>query len=125
MTACEVSTLPATVAAGCAGASIEPSGTLISRGVRQPLLSGMSSATRVRNTYSTAAVTTDFGALKLPGCWGEVPVKSTRTLRASRSTVSVTSITAPLSVSYRQWPSCSPSTMRRTDSSALSCTWPM
>ncbi|CFS62024.1 Uncharacterised protein [Mycobacterium tuberculosis] len=48
--ACEVSTLPATTAAGWVGASIEPSGTTIRNGRRQPSLSGMSSATRVRNT---------------------------------------------------------------------------
>ena len=50
MTACEVSTLPATVAAGKLGASMEPSGIRTERGLRQPLLSGMSSATRVRKT---------------------------------------------------------------------------
>ena len=50
MTAWEVSTFPATTAAGKTGASIEPSGTTIRSGRRQPSLSGMSSATRVRNT---------------------------------------------------------------------------
>ncbi|CAM5299974.1 hypothetical protein SRIMM317S_00908 [Streptomyces rimosus subsp. rimosus] len=50
MTACEVSTLPATVAAGYSGASIEPGGMRTSTGFRQPLLSGMSSATSVRKT---------------------------------------------------------------------------
>jgi hypothetical protein len=38
----------------------------------------MSSSTRVRNTYSTAAMQTAAGALKLLGSWGEVPVKSIR-----------------------------------------------
>ena len=45
-----VSTLPATTAAGGCGASIEPAGTMILSGFRQPALSGMSSSTRVRNT---------------------------------------------------------------------------
>ncbi len=99
VTAWEVSTFPATVAAGKTGASIEPSGIRTSTGLRQPLLSGMSSATRVRKTYRTAAITTELGALALPGCWGEVPAKSSTAPRAARSTVSATWISAPLSVS--------------------------
>ena len=61
----EVSTLPATTDAGGCGFSIEPSGMMTSSGFRQPALSGMSSATRVRKTYSTAAMQTAVGALKL------------------------------------------------------------
>ena len=38
-----------------------------SSGFRQPALSGMSSSTSVRNTYSTAAMLTAAGALKLLG----------------------------------------------------------
>ncbi len=97
--ACEVSTLPAATAAGYSGASIEPGGTTIRSGRRQPSLSGMSSATRVRKTYRTAAVTTAEGALRLlPSC-GEVPVKSMVALWSRRSTRTETAITAPESVS--------------------------
>ncbi len=80
----EVSTLPATTAAGGSGASIEPGGTTMRSGRRQPSLSGMSSSTRVRKTYRTAALTTANGALKLVASCGDVPVKSTvaRALRA-------------------------------------------
>ena len=67
-------------------------------GRRQPSLSGMSSATRVRNTYSTAAVATEDGALKfVPSC-GEVPVKSMVALRVARSTMMRTAIVAPESM---------------------------
>ena len=52
-------------------------------GFRQPSLSGMSSPTRQRNTYSTAARVTAGGELKLPSCCGPVPVKSTMALRVS------------------------------------------
>ena len=45
-------------------------------GFRQPEFSGISSATSVRSTYSTAAMATEDGALKLPGSCAEVPVKS-------------------------------------------------
>ena len=43
----------------------------------------MSSSTRVRNTYSTAAMATLDGALKLSASCAEVPVKSTSAVRAS------------------------------------------
>jgi hypothetical protein len=61
----DVSTLPATTAAGGRGLSMQPSGTMTSSGFRQPAFSGMSSSTSVRNRYSTAAIVTAFGALKL------------------------------------------------------------
>ena len=96
---CEVSTLPATTAAGATGFSIEPSGTRIASGRRQPSFSGMSESTSVRNTYSTAAVQTANGALKLPACCGEVPSKSITALRACRSTATRTSIALPSSIS--------------------------
>ena len=99
MIAWEVSTLPATTAAGYTGASIEPSGITSRSGRRQPSLSGMSVATSVRNTYSTAAVTTEDGALKFVASCGDVPVKSIVADRRSRSTVTRTAITAPESVS--------------------------
>ncbi len=95
----EVSTLPATTAAGGSGASMDPCGTTMSRGRRQPSLSGMSSATRVRKTYRTAALTTAYGALKLVASCGEVPVKSTVAERLRRSTRTWTRMTAPESVS--------------------------
>ena len=76
---------------------MQPGGMITRTGLRQPELSGMSSATRVRNTYSTAAMATDDGALKLPGSCGEVPVKSTSAVRAARSTRTATWMTAPLS----------------------------
>ena len=68
-------------------------------GLRQPEFSGISSSTRVRSTYSTAAMATDDGALKLPGSWAEVPVKSISAVRAAWSTRTATWITAPLSSS--------------------------
>jgi hypothetical protein len=94
----DVSTLPATVAAGGRGASSEPSGMMTSIGRRQPALSGISSSTSVRNTYNTAACTTAGGALKLLASSALVPVKSTQALRRARSTVTRTAITAPLSM---------------------------
>ena len=53
-------------------------------GLRQPAFSGMSSSTSVRNTYSTAAMHTAVGALKLLTCCAEVPVKSISALRLAR-----------------------------------------
>ena len=122
---CEVSTLPATTDAGGCGFSIEPSGTITRSGFRQPAFSGMSSPTSVRNTYSTAAMHTAVGALKLLGSCGDVPVKSMTALRAAASTRIATRITAPLSSGSVNAPSFSFVMTRRTDSSALSCTWPM
>src|SRR5690606_10278396 len=95
----EVSTLPATTAAGGSGASMDPGGTTIVRGRRHPSLRGMSSATRVRKTYRTAALTTANGALKLVDSWADVPVKSTVAERWARSTPTRTRMTAPESVS--------------------------
>src|SRR4051812_9539607 len=93
----EVSTLPDTTEAGKCGLSIDPGGMTTLIGLRQPALSGISSSTRVRNTYSTAAMQTADGALKLFGNCAEVPVKSTVALRSSRLTLIATSIRAPLS----------------------------
>ena len=121
----EVSTLPATTEAGGFGFSIEPGGMITSSGLRQPALSGMSSSTSVRNTYSTAAMHTAVGALKLLVCCAEVPVKSTTALRACASTRIATWICAPLSSGSVNAPSLSRVMTRRTDSSALSCTWPI
>mgnify|MGYP006887591826 CR=1 FL=1 len=47
---CEVSTLPATTAAGYTGASKLGAGTLSVSGRRQPALSGIASRTSVLNT---------------------------------------------------------------------------
>jgi hypothetical protein len=47
---CEVSTLPATTAAGGTGFSMDPGATRIDSGLRQPSFSGMSALTSVRNT---------------------------------------------------------------------------
>ena len=99
MTAWLVSTLPAATAAGYCGDSIVPGGMMTRSGFRQPALSGMSLPTSVRNTYSTAAIATLDGALKLPGSWAEVPVKSIAAVRLPRSTVTFTRIVAPLSSS--------------------------
>ena len=85
MTHWEVSTLPATTAAGYTGFKRLPAGMMILSGFRHPPLSGMSRSTRLRNTYNTAAWATAAGALKLSGDWSEVPVKSTTALRALRS----------------------------------------
>ncbi|MCY1557208.1 hypothetical protein D9M68_940390 [compost metagenome] len=76
---------------------MQPSGTITSMGFRQPALSGMSSSTSVRNTYSTAAMHTADGALKLFSSWPEVPLKSISALRPARSTRTATWICAPLS----------------------------
>src|SRR5690349_23618620 len=65
VTHCEVSTFPATTAAGYRGRSMQASGMRTSSGFRQPALSGMSSPTSVRKTYRTAAIETAEGALKL------------------------------------------------------------
>ncbi len=54
---------------------------IISNGLRQPALRGISSSTRVRKTYNTAALQTAVGALKLLGSWGDVSVKSIFALR--------------------------------------------
>ncbi len=59
----------------------------------------MLSSTKVLNTYKVAARQIDSGALKLSGCCGLVPAKSTIAERASRSTVTLTLTTAPLSSS--------------------------
>jgi hypothetical protein len=48
--ACEVSTLPATTAAGYAGESMLPGGMMTRSGFRQPAFSGISSSTSVRKT---------------------------------------------------------------------------
>ena len=94
----------------------------MSSGFRHPAFIGISSSTSVRNTYSTAALHTADGALKLVGCCALVPVKSIVALRLALSIEIVTTIFAPLSISYSKWPSVSTSSTRRTASSALSCT---
>ena len=68
---------------------------------------------------------TAFGALKLPGSCAEVPVKSISAVRACASTRIATLMCAPLSSNSVNAPSRSLVITRRTDSSALSCTWPM
>src|SRR3546814_14147942 len=78
----DVSTLPATTEAGGFGRSIEPSGTMMSSGFRQPAFSGMSSSTMVRNTYSTAATAMALGALQLLSNFPDEPVKSPTPRRA-------------------------------------------
>ena len=67
-------------------------------GFRQPSFSGMSSPTRLRNTYSTAARVTAGGELKLPACCLPVPVKSTTALRVALSTLTETQSGRPLSI---------------------------
>ena len=118
----EVSTLPATTAAGGRGLSMEPSGMITRSGLRHPALSGMSSSTRVRNTYSTAAMHTARGALKLLGSCALVPPKSITALREATSTCTRTAICAPLSSGSTNSPSRRRVITRRTDSSAWSCT---
>ena len=118
----EVSTLPATTDAGGSGLSIECAGMTTFSGFRQPALSGMSSSTRVRKTYSTAAIVTAFGALKLFGSCALVPVKSIVASRVAACTVTFTAICAPLSSGSVYCPSFNAVMTRRTDSSALSCT---
>src|SRR5436853_18660 len=55
---------------------MQPSGMTTWSGFRHPELSGMSASTSVRNTYSTAAMHTAEGALKLFGSCAAVPEKS-------------------------------------------------
>ena len=68
---------------------------------------------------------TAVGALKLLLCCGEVPVKSIVALRLAVSTRIATRICAPLSSASVNSPSLRRVMTRRTDSSALSCTWRM
>ncbi|MNV21319.1 hypothetical protein D3C71_1122510 [compost metagenome] len=121
----EVSTLPATTEAGGLGLSMLPGGMITLSGLRHPAFSGMSSSTSVRNTYSTAAMHTAVGALKLFVCCALVPVKSMVALRLCASTFTATLICAPLSSGSVNAPSFRRVMTRRTDSSALSCTWRM
>ena len=95
---------------------------ITSSGFRQPAFSGMSSSTSVRNTYSTAAMHTAVGALKLFSSCAEVPVKSIVAERLPASTRIATLICAPLSSGSVKAPFWSCVITRRTDSSALSCT---
>jgi hypothetical protein len=68
---------------------------------------------------------TALGALKLFGSCALVPVKSIVAARAAASTFTFTRMRAPLSSGSVNSPSFSAVITRRTDSSALSCTWPM
>ena len=68
---------------------------------------------------------TAVGALKLLACWAEVPVKSITALRCAAFTRMATQIWAPLSSGRVNCPSFRRVMTRRTDSSALSCTWRM
>jgi hypothetical protein len=95
VTAWDTSTLPATTAAGYFGDSIEPSGTMMRIGRRQPSFIGMSSSTMTRNTYRIAARVTGSGALKFVACCGDVPVKSTVASRLCLSTLILTLMIAP------------------------------
>jgi hypothetical protein len=92
------SVFPATTAQPGSGERNVPGGMTISIGTRHPSLSGISVPTRQRNTYSTAARVTAGGELKLFGRCTPVPVKSTRAVRASRSTVTLTLSGAPSSI---------------------------
>jgi hypothetical protein len=65
------------------------------------------------------------GALKLLGSCGKVPAKSMLSLRRSAPILMFTYIQAPLSSGYSKLPPFNTPITRRTDSSALSCTWPM
>ena len=65
------------------------------------------------------------GALKLFVSCAEVSEKSITALRSSALTLIVTLMHAPLSSGKVNCPSRSLVITRRTDSSALSCTWPM
>ena len=102
-----------------------PSGTTIVTGARQPAFSGTGRAISVRKTYSTAATATARGALRLPGDWAAVPVKSTTARSPSMRTF--TARTAPSS--RRSSKACSPSgssaSTARMARSALALTWAM
>ena len=55
---CDVSTLPAAIAAGARAATTVPSGAITRIGRRMPAVNGISSSTRQRNTYIVAASAT-------------------------------------------------------------------
>ena len=94
-------------------------------GFRQPAFSGMSSSTSVRNTYSTAAMHTAVGALKLlVSCArgaGEVDHGAARSRVDADRHLDLRAVVQR----QRELPSFSRVITRRTDSSALSCTWRM
>ena len=94
----ETSVFPATTAAPGMGDKNVPGGIISFSGFRQPSFSGISSPTKQRNTYSTAARVTAGGELKLPESCGPVPVKSTVALRVARSTLTDTHSSLPLSI---------------------------
>ncbi len=115
---CEVSTLPATTAAGYVGLSRLPCGRWISSGRSTPALSGMSSLMRVRKTYRTAEWAMLAGAFRLPTTCGEVPVKSIEACPRATSTRTITVIAAPPSSLTVKAPSLSRVSSRRTTVSA-------
>ena len=94
----ETSVLPATTAAPGMGDRNVPGGIMIFSGFRQPSFKGISSPTRQRKTYNTAACVTAGGELKLPVSCGPVPVKSTVADRVARSTLTDTHSGLPLSM---------------------------
>ena len=81
VTACAVSTFPATTAEGYSGFKKHFFGIIISIGSKQPSFNGMLSLTKQRNTYNTHAFVIEVGALKLELSGPLVPVKSTFTRR--------------------------------------------
>ena len=75
----EVSTLPATTAAGDLAFTSDPSGALTSIGAYAPPDAGASGSATTRRTKQHADTVTASGQLRLPPCCGAVPSKSTLT----------------------------------------------
>src|SRR5262249_60845341 len=71
VTACDVSTLPATTAAGYSGDSIDFFGITLLIGGRQPPFLGISYSTTARKTQRTAARGARAGGLEVVLCYGE------------------------------------------------------
>ena len=73
----DVSTFPATTAAGACALTRQPGSARISTGSSAPPDAGTSGSQTTRTAYATAARVTASGQLTFPGCCGAVPAKST------------------------------------------------
>src|SRR5947208_1128757 len=72
----EVSTLPATTAAGLRALSRLPSGAATVTGRIAPAAGGMSGSVSTRTANQHADRVTASGQLRLPSCWSAEPLKS-------------------------------------------------
>ncbi len=83
----EVSTFPATTAAGGRALSSEPSGAITVTGRYAPAVGGMSGSVSTRTANQQALRVTESGQLRLPSCCSAEPVKSS--VSSSPATVAV------------------------------------